>query len=142
MLFGQFSQPQRDPKELESKPFQEVQSIDAFLGYAVVHCDHTARLEAFLESVGGTTRNLPGCHEPGYYALHLASVELIAPRWALPALQELIQRCGSQLEPTEDFRDEWDASGHDIKVFRAQRTSPYSGKSQFLKEKAPIPDEK
>ena len=123
MLWSQSSQPHRDPKELESVTFQEVQSTDAFLGCAAIHWDHTERVEAFLESVGGATRHLPGTYEFGYYATHIAIVELIAPRWALSALQELIQRCGSELEPKDDFLHEWAASGHNIKVFRAQRTS-------------------
>lgn len=123
MLFGQLHQPQRDPKELQPVPFQEVQSTDAFLGSATIHWKHTDRVEAFLEAVGGATRHLPGTHEPGYYALHLAVVDLIAPRWALSALQELIKRCGSELRPVEHFKDEWDASGNNIEVFRTKRTS-------------------
>jgi hypothetical protein len=119
MLFNQSSQ----PRQVKSVPFQEVQSTEAFLGRTAIHWDHTERVEAFLESVGGATRHLPGTYEFGYYAVHIAIVELIAPRWALSALQELIKRCGSELEPTDEFRHEWEASGLNIEVFRAQRKS-------------------
>jgi hypothetical protein len=127
MLFGQGFQPKKDPKELESKPFRQLTAEEATFCTCVIHGDHVDRLESFLESVGGTTFAAPGCHEPGYYALHLSAVEIVLPRGAMEALRELVERCGSKLDfdPSSDFKRAWEDAGGNITTFKARRINYY-----------------